>query len=151
MKLHAVQPYVAAFIIFRKNGKVAFLLRENTKWMNGRYGLPAGKVDPDESATAAAIREAKEEVGVDIKPENLQHRLTVFRTTSIESEPTPWMDILFEAVKWEGELYNAEPNVHSELSWLDPDNLPENVTPYVPFFLDQIKAGSRYAEHGWED
>jgi 8-oxo-dGTP diphosphatase len=149
MKYRASSPYMASFIIFRQQGKIAFLLRENTNWMNGKYGLPAGKVDPGESATAAAIREAKEETGVSIEPSNLKHLLTVYRTSSIHGEDRPWVDIIFEAKSWKGELYNAEPYKHGELVWLAPDNLPTNLTPYVKFFLSQIAAGKHYAEHGW--
>src|SRR4051812_39398852 len=116
MRVETAHPNVAAFIIFKRNNKIAFLLRENTKWMNGRYGLPAGKVEDGESISQAAIREAKEEVGVDIDPADLKHLLTVYRTTSVKSEPTPWLDVLFEATKWRGELYNAEPHRHSELA-----------------------------------
>jgi 8-oxo-dGTP diphosphatase len=150
-KYNSARPYVAAFVIFRQNDKIAFLLRENTKWMNGKYGLPAGKVDPGESISAGAIREAKEEVGVDIDPKDLKHLLTVYRTTSVADEPDPWLDVIFEAKKWEGELYNAEPHVHAELAWLDPENLPENLTPYVKFFLQHIKDGARFAEMGWKE
>ncbi len=151
MKYHTVSPHMASFIIFRKEGKIAFLLRENTNWMNGKYGFPAGKVEPGESASNAAIREAKEEVGVHIDPEELEHRLTVYRTNSVFGEDRPWVDIIFEAKSWKGELVNAEPHVHSELAWFDPDNLPDNRTPYIKFFLEQIKAGNSYAEHGWPD
>jgi 8-oxo-dGTP pyrophosphatase MutT (NUDIX family) len=144
------RPYVAAFVIFRKGGKVAFVLRQNTSWMNGRYGLPAGKVEKGESVKQAAIREAEEETGVKLEPENLKHLLTVYRTSSDDDPEVFWFDVIFEATAWQGELHNAEPDKHAELSWLDPDNLPENVTPYVNFFLEQIKAGHAYAEHGWE-
>jgi len=150
MKYHAASPYLASFIIFRDKGKVAFLLRSNTNWMNGKYGLPAGKVEPGESAIAAAIREAKEEVGVTIEPQNLKHCLTTYRTSSIYGEDRPWVDIIFEAASWKGELYNAEPHKHGELVWLNPEKLPENLTPYVKFFLEEIAAGHHYAEHGWE-
>lgn len=149
MKPITARPYTAAFVIFRKNGKMAFLLRSNTNWMNGRYALPAGKVEEDESIEAAAIREAKEEVGVDIKPENLKHVLTVYRKDLVGRDGT-WLDVLFEATEWEGELYNAEPEVHGELAWFEPENLPENTTPYTPFFIEQIKAGNAYAELGWD-
>ena len=151
MKYHAASPAIAAFVIFRKHGKVAFLLRENTNWMNGKYGLPAGKVEPGESATAAAIREAREEVGVTINPHDLQHLLSVYRTSSNYGEDRPWVDIIFEATAWQGDLHNAEPHKHAELAWFDPANLPENITPYAQFFLDQIAAGHRYAEHGWPE
>ena len=143
------RPYTAAFVIIKKNGKIAFLLRENTKWMNGHYGLPAGKVEYGESVAQGAIREAKEELGIVIKPKDLKHLLTVYRTSSVDTEPGPWLDVIFEATAWEGEPYNAEAHVHSELTWFDPDKLPENTTPYVPFFLEQIEAGNRYAEHGF--
>lgn len=151
MKYHAASPYLASFIIFRDKDKIAFLLRENTSWMNGKYGLPAGKVEPGESATAAAIREAQEELGVTIEPSNLKHRLSVYRTSSIHGEDRPWVDTIFEATSWKGELHNAEPHKHSELAWFNPDKLPENLTPYVEFFLEQIAAGNHYAEHGWPE
>ena len=42
-------PYLASFVIIRKEGKIAFVLRTNTGWMNGYYGLPSGKVEKVES------------------------------------------------------------------------------------------------------
>lgn len=153
MSVYSARPFVAAFVIFRKNGKVAFLKRQNTDWMNGRYGLPAGKVEPEESPLQAAIRETKEEVGIDLKPQDLKHLLTAYRTNYADEdnddEHSLWLDIIFEAMHWQGELQNAEPEKHSQLAWLDPDNLPANVTPYVATFFAQIKAGNHYAELGW--
>ena len=139
-------PYIASYIIFRKDGKVAFVLRSNTDWMNNYYGLPSGKVEKDETFTGAAIREAKEEVGVDVRAEDLKPLLTVHR----HSDDSEWVDLYMEATKWSGELYNAEPHMHSELAWLDPDDLPENTIPSVAFSLAQIKAGKTYAEHSAE-
>ena len=140
---------MAVFVIFRKQKKIAFVLRQNTSWMNGKYDLPGGKVDSGESATMAAIREAKEETGVIIKQQSLRHLLTVYRTSTNLGEDRPWVNVIFEAGAWQGELHNAEPEVHSEMAWLDPDNLPDNLTPFVGFFLDEIKAGHHFAELGW--
>jgi len=149
MKFNTAQPYIASYVIFRKDNKVAFVLRSNTNWMNNFYGLPSGKVEVNEPFAAAAIREAKEEVGVDIKPNQLKHVLTMHRKEPSDNGMT-WVDLFFEAEKWSGELINAEPHMHSELTWLDVDNLPENVISSVLFALDHIKKGSMYCEYGWD-
>lgn len=139
-------PYIACFTILRKDGKVAFVLRENTSWMNGFYGLPAGKVENDETFSQGAIREAKEEAGVTIAPEDIKHAFTMHR----KGDDSEWVDIFFEATKWQGEPFNAEPTVHKELAWLDLKNLPDNMVPSVKEALLQIEAGKIYAEYGWE-
>lgn len=138
-------PYIAAYVIFRRDNKIAFVLREHTKWMNGYYGLPSGKVELGESFSAAAIREAREETGVIVLAEDLRYLLTVHR---LDGDST-WVDICFEATKWDGEPYNAEPEIHSKLTWLDPTDLLKNVVPSVRFMLEQIQAGKTYAEYGW--
>lgn len=148
MKYDTSAPYATTCMIFRKDGKVAFLLRQNTDWMNGHYGFPGGKVEHGETGLQAAIRETREETGVDLKPENLKPVLTIHRKASDDN--TVWIDIVFEAQNWQGELYNAEPSKHAALEWLDPEDLPDNVIPAGIFCLEQIEAGNHYAEHGWE-
>ena len=144
MKYDIATPYTAAHVILRKDGKIAFVLRQNTKWGDGYYGLLTGKVDHDESYLAAAVREVKEEAGVDIKPSDLKHVLTAHRKSD-----SLWVDVCFESTKWHGEAYNAEPHKHAELTWLNPDALPDNVVPAERFYLEQIAAGRHYTEYGW--
>ena len=145
MKYDIATPYTAAHVILRQDGKIAFLLRQNTNWGDGYYGLLSGKVDHDESYLTTAVREAKEEAGIDIKPSDLKHVLTAHRKSDML-----WVDVVFETTKWQGEPHNAEPHKHAELVWLDPDALPDNVVPPIRLYLDEIAAGRRYAEYGWE-
>jgi ADP-ribose pyrophosphatase YjhB (NUDIX family) len=114
--------------------------------MNDHYGLPAGKVEIGESYSQAAVREAKEEAGVNIKKQDLKPVLTMHR---LEGEDNYWVDLFFEPLKWDGEPYNAEPHMHSELAWLDLKDLPHNVIPSVRFALEQIKKGNVYCEYGF--
>lgn len=145
MKYDTATPYIASYVIFRKNNKIAFVLRQSTSWMNGYYGLPSGKVEKGETFAAAAIREAQEEVGVKITRENLRHVATIHR----HSDDSDWVDVYFKVDTWLGELYNAEPHLHSELAWLDPDNLPENIIPAVRVSLKAVKDGLKFTEIGW--
>jgi 8-oxo-dGTP pyrophosphatase MutT (NUDIX family) len=135
----------AITLIFRKDEKVAFLLRTNTSWMNNHYGLPGGRVEEAEKFTDAAVREAKEEVGVDIDPADLKLALT----WQAHYDDGDWIQVVFEAAKWQGELFNAEPDVHGELQWFDLDALPENVLRENKFILENINAGNNFAEFGW--
>jgi 8-oxo-dGTP diphosphatase len=143
------RPYAACFVLLRRGNSVAFVLRSNTEWMNGHYGLPAGKIEKGEGAIAGAVREALEEVGVTIDKKHLSHALTIHRKADYED--MEWIDIYFEVAEWQGEPYNAEPTVHSELAWLDLDQLPDNVVPAVRDALEQIKVGSTYSEFGWNN
>lgn len=119
-------------------------MRSNTSWRNGFYGLPAGKVEKEESFSEAAIREAKEEAGIKIKLKDLKVVLTMHRL----EDGNDWVDLFFEPKKYEGEAYNAEPDMHSELAWLDPKKLPENVIPSVRYAIEQIEKGNVYCEYG---
>jgi 8-oxo-dGTP diphosphatase len=149
MKYDSATPYIAAFVIFRKDGKIALLLRSNTGYRDGEYGLPSGKVDPGESYTQAAIRESKEEVGVGLNRTDLKHVLTAHRMG--DKDETEWVDVIYETSNWQGELSNAEPHKHSELKWVDLDNLPANTIPPIRHYLHEITAGKTYTEYGWDD
>ena len=139
-------PYIACFIILRRGDKIAMVLRKNTNWMDGYYGLPAGKTEWGESFMIGAVREAEEEAGVMIKPEWLRYVHTVHR----HSEDTDWVDVYFEADTWEGEPHNAEPEKSEELAWLDINSMPENVVPSQKDALEHIAKNVFYSEYGWD-
>lgn len=149
MSHKTAKPYLACMVLLRRGDKAAFVLRTNTKWMNGYYGVPAGKVEVGERATAGAVREAYEEAGVVIKESDLRI-IHVCHRYSRDDDQETWIDMIFETDTWEGEPYNAEPHKHGELIWFDLSQLPENLIPAGRFFLNQIAAGKTYSEYGWE-
>ncbi len=151
-KFDTARPYIAVFVILRRDdGKTPFVLRKNTGWMDGFYGLPAGKVEKGETFLQAAVREAKEEVGVDVLPENLKHVLTIHRDSpddEVDGDMT-WVDVFFEASEWSGEVSNTEPHVHSAVDWLDPTDFPDNVIDVMRESFQLIADGQTYGELEW--
>lgn len=135
----------AVYLIFRDNGKVLLLRRANTGYRDGWYSLPSGHLNGGEAAVQAAIREAKEEVGVDILPEDLRLAHTMHRY-SADPEPHERIDLGFEVLKWRSQLHNAEPDKCDELCWAAPDKLPGKTVPEVIQVLDMIARGEPYSD-----
>jgi 8-oxo-dGTP diphosphatase len=62
---------VAVHLFLLKGTEILLLRRYNTGYEDGNYSVPAGHLDGNEEVLSAAIREAKEECGIDIRPEDL--------------------------------------------------------------------------------
>jgi ADP-ribose pyrophosphatase YjhB (NUDIX family) len=69
-RIHFEEPKVAAGALVIQEGKV-LLVRRIMEPKRGMWSLPAGFVDADEDPAAAAIREVREETGMDIEIEGL--------------------------------------------------------------------------------
>lgn len=111
---------------------------------DGKYGFVADHLDAHESLTNAAIREAREESGVVIAPEDLELKTTMHRR-----EKDKRIDFFFEVKKWTGEIVNNEPDKCDDLSWFSLDNLPSNIIPYIKQAIDCYQKGIIYSEFGW--
>ena len=146
------RPYTACFVILRRENKVAMVLRKNTGYMDGYYGLPAGKGEWFETFTIGAIREAKEEAGVDIRAEDLRFVHVVHRHgEDVHSQKfMDWVDVYFEADRWTGEPHNAEEHKSERLDWLALDDLPENIVAPQRAALEHIAKGEPYSTFGWD-
>lgn len=144
------RPYIACFAILRRGNEIAMVKRKNTGWMDGYYGLPAGKVEYGETYTQGAVREVKEEAGVEVRQEDLLYIHTVHRhSEQLDGKFQDWIDVYFEVKQWEGEPYNAEEEKAESLDWLDFNNLPDNIVPPVRDALVRIHEGKKYSEYGW--
>lgn len=135
----------AVYLVFRDKDKVLLLKRANTSYHDGDYSLPAGHVDGGEPAALAAVREAKEEVDVDINPADLRLVHTMHRS-STDPEPHERIDLFFAVEKWQGELRNAEEDKCSEIRWCSLHALPANMVPEVRVALEKIAARETYSD-----
>lgn len=133
---------IASYVIFQKDDKVLLSRRANTGYRDGQYSLPAGHIENAEFATAAAIREAQEEVGVLVKPEDLLPAHIMHRHCGDHER----IDFFFTAKSWDGELTNKEPEKCDKIAWFSLHQLPVNTIPYIQTALEQYRDSSFFSE-----
>jgi 8-oxo-dGTP diphosphatase len=142
----------ASYLILIKEGKILLQRRFNTGYMDGSYSLPAGHLDKGETFTQCIVRETKEEIGIDIKPEDTKVAHLMHRFSGAEWGDEGYrIDVFFTSDKWSGEPKIMEPDKSDDLFWFDLDKLPDNMIPYVKQAIDCIKNKTFYSELGWEN
>ena len=134
-------PVTVHLFFFREN-QILLLRRFNTGFRDGEYSVPAGHLDGGETVLRAAIREGKEEVGVDIEETDMTFSSVLHR---IEDEER--VDFFVQVHQWQGEPFNAEPDKCDDLRWVDITALPANIIPYVNQALINHLNGIRFDEY----
>ena len=132
-------------LILKKGDKVLMSRRCNTNYEDGKYHFPAGHCEPFEKFIDAAIREAKEEVGIIVKKEDLKLAHIVHKCNN-PKEKASRMEIFFMTEKWQGDITNMEPDKCDDLKWVDINKLPKNMIPYIKIVMENIKKGIIFSE-----
>jgi 8-oxo-dGTP diphosphatase len=122
--------------------------RDTNPAFDGKWHLPSGRLDAGESAPTAAAREAAEEVGVLIHPEQLRHVHTIHVNGS---GPEPRLGLFFEATRWAGEPANQEPDKCSAVHWFPLDKLPDQLIDYPAAGIHAYIADQPFSIQGWHD
>ena len=136
----------AVHLFLLRGDDVLLLRRYHTGYEDGKYSVVAGHLDGGEQVKQAAIREAREEIGVEIAPADLEVVGVMHRRSGDER-----IDWFVAARTWQGEPANCEPGKCDELRWAPLDALPEGVIPYVRRALDNYRAGRWFDSFGWPD
>ena len=134
----------ASYLILEKDGKILLGLRKNTGYFDDWYAVPSGHVEAGELPIACLVREAKEEIGVDIDPKSVKLIHTMFRVKHDETGPRA--DYFFTISNWSGEIENMEVNKCVKLEWFRIDNLPENTMPHVRLAVECYRKNIMYSE-----
>lgn len=136
---------VAVHLFLIKGTELLLLRRYNTGYEDGKYSVPAGHLDGNEEVITGAIREAKEECGIDIEPTDLQVAGVMHRRGNEER-----IDFFLVTSRWSGEIINNEPEKCDELRWVDTEQLPDTTIPYVRQAIMNYKTAQWFDSFGWD-
>jgi len=117
------RPHIGVGVIIEDyDGKVLLMKRKGAH-SEGTWSFPGGKLDKFETIVDCAIREAKEETGLDII--NLQ--VDRFTNDMFIEEDLHYITIF---VRCQSKSYDAkimEPEKCTEIGWFDWKNFPKNL------------------------
>jgi len=125
-------------IITDAQGRILLQRRTDGDW----WGLPAGGMEPGETPTQAAIREVREETGLEVE---------LIRFLGLYTDPelcTVYPDgnrVQIVGASFVGRIIGGELITHNEetaeLRWFPPDALPANTTPLALLRIRSYLAG----------
>lgn len=136
-------PVSVQILLFNENGKVLLLKRKKTGFGDSKYGFIGGHVEKGENVKKAIIREVKEEIGVEIAENDLEFRNIMNRKVNQDVE---YIDFIFIAKKWKGNIINMEPEKCTELKWCSLNKLPSNILDFEKYIIDNKDV---YLDFGW--
>ena len=123
------------------NGKkeVLLALRKNTGYRDGEYELPGGHVDAGEDLMHAMVREAKEELLIDVKAEDLKIAHILHHYTGDR------VNFILTTNVYKGIPLIGEPHKCEKLEWFDINNLPVNISMKVKKSIEEINTDIFYS------
>ncbi|MEY9963401.1 8-oxo-dGTP diphosphatase [Streptacidiphilus sp. MAP12-16] len=137
---------VGVHLILVKEDHILLGQRANTGFADGWWHVPGGRLERGESLPAGAIREAREELAIEIAPESLSF---VHLNHHLDADGVARVGVFFTAFLWSGEPVNAEPEKCSKLSWFRVDDLPVDTVDYAVTALRYCQQATVFGTHGW--
>ncbi len=138
--------HIDLHLVLQRDGCVLMGKRLNTEFGAGQYHVPAGRLEINETIVDGIIREASEETGIKLVPDDID--LTYVMHFRGESDR---LSLFFSANRWSGEIENREPDKCAGWKWQPLTDLPANTIPYAKQALSDVLAGKRLGLFGWPE
>jgi len=126
---------VCANVFIRKDGKYLLMKRsKDKKYAPNKIHPFGGKIDQDENPYDGAVREIKEEVGIDIK--NVKLEAVILELTDEKELPVNWLIFYFSADYHKGNIKKTD---EGKAVLLTEDKIKQsNLFPSVKSIIDNI-------------
>ncbi|MGI5162394.1 NUDIX hydrolase [Microbispora sp. CA-102843] len=157
------RPVVDVHLLLTDGEKVLLGRRQGTGYADGEWQImPSGHLEEGESVVDTAVREAREELGVEVDGCEVVH---VMHHRNAGGTARIGMFLVPRSIT--GTPVNAEPHKCAELAWFPLDRLPERTVPYsragveavrralapaspgLPTSADAASGAPVFSLHGW--
>jgi ADP-ribose pyrophosphatase YjhB (NUDIX family) len=130
-------PGVAA-IVRDAEDRVLFIRRAD----NGKWGLPAGAIDPGETPAEAVAREVREETGLEVRPTRVAGVFggAGFRVRYENGDEAEYTVVVFDCAVTGGTLTPADGEA-LELRYFAPNETPQLQVAYPRRIFDRAAEG----------
>lgn len=133
-------------LIIKQEDKILLFFRNDGffSYGGGWWVIPAGHIEHGETAVEAVIREAKEELDIDILPEDIEF---VHIMSNLASK-TEGFDFFFVVKKYSGTLRNCEGDKCVEMRYMSQEEIKntKNIVTTTNIALNAIIDGKAYSE-----
>ncbi|AMB94990.1 hypothetical protein HMPREF3090_02965 [Aerococcus sp. HMSC23C02] len=108
-----------------------------------QWDLISGHVEAAESVRQAIVREAKEEIGIELDVDDLDF---VLLSHNRINRDTTYYNIFFTSQRFQGQPHILEPEKHDALDWFPLDDLPSPLVKDRKLALEALRTGQTYVE-----
>lgn len=105
----------ACFI--EKEGQFLFLHSQDHKPLGNTWGIPGGKIEKNETALTALLREVKEETGIQLQPDTTKFIKTVYITNTGRTKAS-YVYHMYTAPYSGSSSVTIDPNEHKGYTWV---------------------------------
>lgn len=138
----------AVFLLLIQGDEILLLRRFNTGIDDGRYVVPMGCINGNETVTEALFRESKEEAN--IVPVNPRFSHVMHRCHKLaDGSEFEQIDFFFTANDYLGTLQNNEPDKCDELAFYPINQLPDKTVSFIRSAISMSLSNNVFSEFGW--
>ncbi len=128
-------------VILEREGLYFYL--EQVDPRGGGFTFPGGKVEKEEFAKEALVREVFEEIGVTVKKKALVLAHVVYKKLKNSTE----IIFFFTTSKWKGEPQIREPLKFKNFIWLPSTTFPAKTPRILKYALVKMGQGKLYSQY----
>ena len=135
---------VSVYLVLMQDDDLVLLaLRKNTGFADGFYSLISGHLEEGETLREAVIREAREEVGIIISPDDLYMVHVMQRRNNSNDH---YLDFYFKCECFKNDPINCEQDKCDHIRFFSINNLPGRLIDNVRCAFNHIKQNSYLSE-----